>query len=125
MFLPGETHGQRGVTGYSPRGHKESDVTGQLTLPLGPVVKNLPCNAGDRGSIPGPGAKIPDASGQLSSHDTTKTQHSENKSSKILKEEIFKPAESCKSCLHIIRNEMGTTPTNVFWSCLERGISFY
>ena len=25
---------------------------------LGPVVKNLPCNAGDVGSIPGPGTKI-------------------------------------------------------------------
>ena len=80
-------------------------MTDRLTLPLGPVVKNLPCNAGDTGSVPGPDAKIPDASGQLSSHATTKTQHSQNKSSKILKE-IFKPAESCKSRLHIIRNEM-------------------
>jgi len=30
------------------------------------VVKNPPSNAGDSGLIPGPGTKIPDASGQLS-----------------------------------------------------------
>ena len=27
----------------------------------GPVVKNLPCNAGDAGSTPSPGTKIPHA----------------------------------------------------------------
>ena len=32
----------------------------------GPVVKNLPCNAGDMGSIPGYGTKIPYAMEQLS-----------------------------------------------------------
>ena len=36
-----------------------------------PVVKNLPSNAGDVGSIPGRGTKIPHAAGQLSSHTTT------------------------------------------------------
>ena len=35
-------------------------------LPGGPVVENLPTNAGDEGSIPGQGTKIPHASGQLS-----------------------------------------------------------
>ena len=25
--LPGESHGQRSLAGYSPRGHKESDMT--------------------------------------------------------------------------------------------------
>ena len=30
------------------------------------MVKNLPCNAGDTGSIPGRGTKIPRATGQLS-----------------------------------------------------------
>ena len=29
-FLPGESHGQRGLAGYSPLGHKESDTTEQL-----------------------------------------------------------------------------------------------
>ena len=32
----------------------------------GPVVKNPPCNAGDMGSIPGYGTKIPYAMDQLS-----------------------------------------------------------
>ena len=26
IFLPGESHGQRSVVGYSPRGRKESDT---------------------------------------------------------------------------------------------------
>ena len=33
-ILPGESHGQRSLMGYSPRGHKESDMTEQLTLSL-------------------------------------------------------------------------------------------
>ena len=32
----------------------------------GPEVKNLPTKAGDAGSIPGQGTKIPHAAGQLS-----------------------------------------------------------
>ena len=39
--------------------------------PGGPVVKNLPSNAGDVGSIPGWGTKIPHAAGQLSPRATT------------------------------------------------------
>ena len=31
LFLPGKSHGQRGLVGYSPWGHKESGVTEQLT----------------------------------------------------------------------------------------------
>ena len=27
VFLPGESHGQRSLMGYSPWGHKESDMT--------------------------------------------------------------------------------------------------
>ena len=27
LFLPGESHGQRSLAGYSPRGHKELDLT--------------------------------------------------------------------------------------------------
>ena len=30
VFLAGEFHGQKGLAGYSPRGHKESDMTEQL-----------------------------------------------------------------------------------------------
>ena len=35
-------------------------------FPSGPVVKNLPANTGDMGSIPGLGTRIPHAAGQLS-----------------------------------------------------------
>ena len=35
-------------------------------FPGGPVIKNLPCNAGDAGSIPGWGTKIPHVVEQLS-----------------------------------------------------------
>ena len=31
VFLPGESHGQRSLAGYSPWGRKESDTTEQLT----------------------------------------------------------------------------------------------
>ena len=41
-------------------------------FPGGPVVKNLPYNAGDVGSIPGRGTEIPHAMGQLSSCTSTK-----------------------------------------------------
>ena len=32
VFLPGKFHGQRSLVGYSPWGHKESDMTEWLTL---------------------------------------------------------------------------------------------
>ena len=32
VFLPGEFHGQRSLVGYSPWGHKESDMTERLIL---------------------------------------------------------------------------------------------
>ena len=41
-------------------------------FPGGPVVKNPPSNAGDVGSIPGRGTKIPHATRQLSPHATTR-----------------------------------------------------
>ena len=34
VLLPGESHGQRGLVGYSPWGCKESDMTEWLTLSL-------------------------------------------------------------------------------------------
>ena len=33
VFLPGESHGQRSLAGYSLQGRKESDTTTQLTAP--------------------------------------------------------------------------------------------
>ena len=44
-------------------------------FPGGPVVKNLPSNAGDVGLIPGRGIKIPHATGQLSPCTVEPTHH--------------------------------------------------
>ena len=33
-FLPGESHGQRSLVGYSPGGHQESDTTWLMHIPL-------------------------------------------------------------------------------------------
>ena len=38
VFLSGESHGQKSLAGYSPRGHKESDMTEQLTFNFDPSV---------------------------------------------------------------------------------------
>ena len=40
VFLPGESHGQRSLVGYSPWGQKESDTMEWLTLPLFTSVKS-------------------------------------------------------------------------------------
>ena len=32
VFLPGESHGQRGPEGYSPRGHKDSEMNERLSV---------------------------------------------------------------------------------------------
>ena len=39
-FLPGESHGRRGLAGYSPWGPKESDMTEQPTLLI--IQEGLP-----------------------------------------------------------------------------------
>ena len=44
VFLPGESHGQRSLVGYSPRGCKESDTTEQPTLSLSPTLTHLSFN---------------------------------------------------------------------------------
>ena len=47
----------------------------QWDFPCGPVVKNPPSNAGDAGSIPGQGTKIPHAVGQLRPAPQRKVAH--------------------------------------------------
>ena len=42
VFLPGELHGQRSLVGYSPWGHKESDMTEPLTLSLRKCIASRP-----------------------------------------------------------------------------------
>ena len=51
VFLPGESHGQRSLVGYSPWGHKESDTTECLTH-TGAHLFQYP-GIHDRRSIPG------------------------------------------------------------------------
>ena len=45
VFLPGESHGQRSLAGYSPRGHEESDTTETTSctahVPLWPVCLGM------------------------------------------------------------------------------------
>ena len=45
VLLPGEFHGQRSLVGFSPWGHKEVDVTEQLTLSLSTSLELLPKSA--------------------------------------------------------------------------------
>ena len=49
VFLPGESHGQTSLAGYSPWGRKELGMTerSSLTSLWALVVKNLPAKAGD------------------------------------------------------------------------------
>ena len=47
------------------------DENHERDFPGGPVAKNPPYNAGDAGSVPGQGTKIPHAMGQLSPHAAT------------------------------------------------------
>ena len=61
VILPGKSHGQRSLVGYSPWGRKESDTTQRLHFRVSLVakrLKHLPAsarNAGELGSIPGLG----------------------------------------------------------------------
>ena len=41
-----------------------------MDFPAGPEIRNLPSNAGDEGSVPGWGTKVPHAQQQLSPHTT-------------------------------------------------------
>ena len=51
--------------------------------PGGPLVKNLPCNARDAGSIPGRGTKISHAVEQLNRHATAREPVHHNKGSRM------------------------------------------
>ena len=59
VSLPGESHGQRSLVGYSPWGHKESDSyahTTYLRASLGGSVhEESSCNAGDLPQCDRPG----------------------------------------------------------------------
>ena len=41
FLLPGKSHGQRSLVGYSPWGHKESDTTERLHFPFLSFLKSI------------------------------------------------------------------------------------
>ena len=44
VYLPGNFHGQRSLTGYNPWGHKESDTAEKLSTKLNnPLYKYISC----------------------------------------------------------------------------------
>ena len=55
LFLPGESHGQRSLAGYSPEGHTESDTTEvtERTCMHSSVIAVLPVKSSGLGSSPG------------------------------------------------------------------------
>ena len=44
VFLHGEFHEQRSLESYSPRGHKESDMTERLTHTAHVIISIFPCH---------------------------------------------------------------------------------
>ena len=58
VFLPGESHGQRSLVGYTPWGRKESDMSEHLSTQ---ELELCDFTAEGVGSIPGWGTQIPQA----------------------------------------------------------------
>ena len=63
------------MLGLQPTDSESEVETAVGNFPGGPVVKNLPCNAGDESLIPGWGTKIPQAWEQLRPCTTNCTGH--------------------------------------------------
>ena len=61
-----------------PQFKKQNPKTQNRDFPGRPVVKNLPSKAGDAGSIPGLGTKIPHAAGQLNPCSATREAHNKD-----------------------------------------------
>ena len=51
VFLPGESHGQRSLAGYSPWGCKESDMTEQLNDDNSQCILSLLADIGEAKSL--------------------------------------------------------------------------
>ena len=69
-------------------------------FPGGPVVKNLSCNAGDLGSVLGPGTQIPHATEQLSLHSTATEPTRHNSRAHALQQKIPSDATQKDSTGH-------------------------
>ena len=69
-------------------------------FPDGPVVKNPPSNAGDTGSIPSQGTKIPHATRHLKPvlHNKRKSKHNHQDLAQRLKKKIVYTIEGSRAC---------------------------
>ena len=72
VLLRAGVGGRGGARRYSSHFTTLGKIQGKGDFSGGPVVKNLPCNAGDQGSIPGRGPKVPHAMQPLSPHATVR-----------------------------------------------------
>ena len=57
-FLPGKSHGQRSLVGYSPQGHKESDMAEHSTAPGPSACRGEKCRG--MGGTPTASARAPE-----------------------------------------------------------------
>ena len=55
VLLHGKSHGRRSLTGYSPWGHRDSDMSSHFTSLWWLSRKESACSAGDPGPVPGSG----------------------------------------------------------------------
>ena len=70
-----------------------------MHFPPGPLVKNLPSNAGDEGSILGQGTKIPHATRQLSPYTTTREAHVPHQRASAAKRKTLE--SDVAECVHL------------------------
>ena len=72
MNVPGKSHGQRSLVGYSPWGRKESDTTDQLYFPFHALEKEMATHSGVLAwRIPGTGEPggLPSMGSHRAGHD--------------------------------------------------------
>ena len=111
-------------------GHMSTSRRYVEDFPGGPVVKNLPCNAGDAGSVPGWGNKIPCTKELLSPRAATTEAHEPRRPCAITRESSSWNEKSCMLQLRpdaaeliniyiYIKNACGSghTPPGQPWSC--------
>ena len=97
------------ITGTTSLNHKLSELDNSLEfipstpliitnkiikgLPWLSVVKSLPCNAEDEGSVPGRGTKIPHATEQLTPHTTTEIHETTQRHGRAGSRATMRPLE--------------------------------
>ena len=52
VFLPGKSHGQRSLVGYSPGGHEEPDTTEQLNTGAKELVQSITAKLDQNPGVP-------------------------------------------------------------------------